>query len=71
MANKVDSLAKYARLSHLPSGFFLNVFEIPMSKCDGSYAAIGMYAAWIDPNEIINLNSIKTRWSLIIINKNE
>ena len=28
------------------------------------YAAIGMYAAWIDPNEIINL-------SLIIINKNE
>ena len=35
------------------------------------YAAIGMYAAWIDRNEIINLNSIKTRWSLIVINKNE
>ena len=35
------------------------------------YAAIGMYAAWIDPYKIINLNSIKTRWSLIIINKTE
>ena len=35
MANKVDSLAEYARLSHLPSGFFLNVFEIPMGKYDG------------------------------------
>lgn len=35
------------------------------------YVAIGMYAAWIDSNEIINLNSIKTRWSPIIINKNE
>ena len=43
-----------------------------MGKCDGYTRLLAcMYAAWIDPNEIINLNSIKTRWSLIIINKSE